>query len=95
MKNRRDLRGHLVRSDLVRMRKIRAGELRAAENGRQGMCRRRDVVRGNVESWIRELCRRCQCDQNESDTTEKTLHALIITLDRKQSKRGWNDYRWP
>ena len=59
------------------------------------MRRRRDVIRGNVESWIGELCRRCQCDQNESDTTEKTLHALIITLDRKQSKRGWNDYRWP
>ena len=80
VEHRRDLGGHLISRDLVRMREVRAGELRTVQERRKRMCRGSWVVGGNIVCGVGKLRGGSQRDQNQSDTTEKTLHSLDNTV---------------
>ena len=62
------------------MRKVRAGQLGPVQERRELMGRGSWVVGGNIVCGVGKLRGSSQRDQNESDTTDKTLHSLDNTV---------------
>ena len=55
VEDRRNLRGHLVDHDLVVVGEVDAGELVAAQDGRQRLAGRPGVIGRDVCRWVRPL----------------------------------------